>query len=123
MMPYVPDGLSPEQYAALKAKEQKKASEKNYGAWGPRFQPTDAPFWATEKFLTKSGAFKRKTQQEQEMQLSVLARVRMGLMALLRTLAVGLLAALAAAASAAIFRRASREAVACAIALHMKRVP
>ena len=110
-------GLSREQYEALKAEEQARAAEKNYGAWGPRFRPTDAPFWATDKFLTKAGAFKRKMQQEQETQLSAWSRVGVALFALLRTLAVGLLAAVAAAASAAVFRHASRQAVACAVAL------
>ena len=69
-------GLSREQYEALKAEEQARAAEKNYGAWGPRFRPADAPFWATDKFLTKAGAFKRKMQQAQETHAAIRKWIR-----------------------------------------------
>ena len=41
--PYVPAGLSQEEYAKLKKKESDEISKKNFGAWGPRFKQTDTP--------------------------------------------------------------------------------
>lgn len=40
---YVPDGLTLEEYNKIKQKEQKQQSKMNFGAWGPRFQTTNAP--------------------------------------------------------------------------------
>lgn len=41
--PYVPDGLTPEEYAQIKQKEADDAAKMNYGAWGPRFRRSSAP--------------------------------------------------------------------------------
>lgn len=35
--PYVPDGLTEEEYAKIKSEELMKQSKMNYGMWGPRF--------------------------------------------------------------------------------------
>ena len=41
--PYVPSGLSPEQYEQIKQDEAAKTRKMDFGAWGPRFQKSDAP--------------------------------------------------------------------------------
>lgn len=41
--PYVPSGLSPEQYNAIKKGEAAKQATMDFGAWGPRFKRSDAP--------------------------------------------------------------------------------
>ncbi|CAB9528446.1 expressed unknown protein [Seminavis robusta] len=41
--PYVPSGMSPEQYAQIKKTEAAKAASMDFGAWGPRFKQTAAP--------------------------------------------------------------------------------
>jgi len=55
-MPYIPDGLSSEQYEEIKRRDAAKMAGKDLGAWGPRFQRAAAPFWATQQFLAKTGA-------------------------------------------------------------------
>jgi len=40
---YVPAGLSEDQYAKIKKEEADQTAGKNYGAWGPRFDPSDKP--------------------------------------------------------------------------------
>eukprot|EP00563_Minutocellus_polymorphus_P021104 CAMPEP_0197718602 /NCGR_PEP_ID=MMETSP1434-20131217/2693_1 /TAXON_ID=265543 /ORGANISM="Minutocellus polymorphus, Strain CCMP3303" /LENGTH=413 /DNA_ID=CAMNT_0043303277 /DNA_START=28 /DNA_END=1266 /DNA_ORIENTATION=- len=40
---YVPAGLSENEYANLKKEEADQKEGKNYGAWGPRFDPSDKP--------------------------------------------------------------------------------
>jgi hypothetical protein len=39
--PYVPDGLTEEQYRKIKADELVKMQRMNFGAWGPRFKRVD----------------------------------------------------------------------------------
>ena len=41
--PYVPSGLSTEEYAKIKKKEADRLKKLNYGAWGPRFKRSDVP--------------------------------------------------------------------------------
>jgi hypothetical protein len=41
--PYVPDGLTPDEYNRIKKKEQEKLSKKDFGAFGPRFLKTGIP--------------------------------------------------------------------------------
>jgi hypothetical protein len=41
--PYVPSGLSDAEYQKLKKDEAAKLKSMKYGAWGPRFKPSDAP--------------------------------------------------------------------------------
>jgi hypothetical protein len=41
--PYVPSGLSIEEYSRLKMKEEENRKKMNFGAWGPRFKRSDAP--------------------------------------------------------------------------------
>lgn len=41
--PYVPSGLTLEEYTKIKQKEQEELSKKNFGMWGPRFSPTNKP--------------------------------------------------------------------------------
>lgn len=40
---YVPDGLTPEQYAKIKKEELDKKKKMDYGAWGPRFSKSGRP--------------------------------------------------------------------------------
>ena len=40
---YVPDGLTAQEYANIKKKEQMKQSKMNFAQWGPKFRPTGAP--------------------------------------------------------------------------------
>eukprot|EP00978_Attheya_sp_CCMP212_P026633 scaffold88085_cov36-Attheya_sp.AAC.1 len=37
---YVPSGMTPEEYQALKEKEQLELSKKKFGIWGPKFLPS-----------------------------------------------------------------------------------
>ena len=39
----MPSGLSPEQYEQIKRDEAAKTRKMDFGAWGPRFQKSDAP--------------------------------------------------------------------------------
>ena len=65
-MPYVPDGLSKEEYAAIKARDSNRERNKDYGAWGPRWNRQPAPSWADAEFLTKRmGALARPTNPAQ----------------------------------------------------------
>ena len=41
--PYVPSGMSPEQYKKIKETEAARLQKMDFGAWGPRFKRTDAP--------------------------------------------------------------------------------
>lgn len=41
--PYVPSGLSPEEYSRIKKQEEEKLKKMNFAAWGPRFKQSDAP--------------------------------------------------------------------------------
>ena len=41
--PYVPSGLTAAQYEQLKRDEAAKLKKMNFGAWGPRFKPSDVP--------------------------------------------------------------------------------
>lgn len=41
--PYVPSGMSPEEYQKIKRNEALKQQKMDYGAWGPRFKRSDAP--------------------------------------------------------------------------------
>jgi len=41
--PYVPSGLSQEEYSKIKKKEEAELAKMNFGAWGPRFKRTDRP--------------------------------------------------------------------------------
>jgi hypothetical protein len=40
---YVPSGLTPEEYQAIKEKEQLELSKKTFGQWGPKFLPSARP--------------------------------------------------------------------------------
>jgi hypothetical protein len=40
---YVPSGLTPEEYQAIKEKEQLELSNKKFGLWGPKFLPSTRP--------------------------------------------------------------------------------
>lgn len=55
---YVPYGLTPEEYAAIKKKEKKESDNLNYAAWGPRFRRDEsAPEgnWMTNSALWTKG--------------------------------------------------------------------
>lgn len=41
--PYVPSGLTEEEYNRIKDTEAERVSKLNYGAWGPRFKPSGTP--------------------------------------------------------------------------------
>jgi hypothetical protein len=41
--PYVPSGLSEEEYQKIKKKEEEQLKSMNFGAWGPRFKRGDTP--------------------------------------------------------------------------------
>lgn len=41
--PYVPSGLTAEEYQQLKQKEAEKLRKMDFGAWGPRFKKSDRP--------------------------------------------------------------------------------
>jgi hypothetical protein len=41
--PYVPEGMTAAEYAAMKQREATDAATKNFGAWGPRFRPDAKP--------------------------------------------------------------------------------
>lgn len=41
--PYVPSGLTAEQYQQLKQQEAEKLQKMDFGAWGPRFKRSDRP--------------------------------------------------------------------------------
>lgn len=41
--PYIPSGLSQEQYIKLKRDESEQMKQMNFGAWGPRFKRTETP--------------------------------------------------------------------------------
>jgi hypothetical protein len=58
---YVPDGLTAQEYTAIKQKEAESIASKNFGAWGPRFQRTDRPDgdWMVLPELWISGAAQR----------------------------------------------------------------
>jgi hypothetical protein len=40
---YVPDGLTPEEYAQIKKREQQELASKDFGAFGPRFKKSSRP--------------------------------------------------------------------------------
>ena len=54
---YVPDGLTPEQYAKIKQQESDRQKKMNYGAWGPRFARSGRPDgdWMVVPSLWTSG--------------------------------------------------------------------
>ena len=55
---YIPDGLTPREYAQLKEKEAKREAKRDYGAWGPRFAASsEAPDgdWMTMPHLWTQG--------------------------------------------------------------------
>ena len=62
--PYVPSGLSIEQYSNLKKEEEEKRKKMNYAAWGPRFKRTDAPDgdWMVMPVLWTNG-FRARSQR------------------------------------------------------------
>jgi hypothetical protein len=41
--PYVPSGLSEEEFQKVKKKEEEQLKAMNFGAWGPRFKRSDTP--------------------------------------------------------------------------------
>ena len=41
--PYVPSGLSSDEYEKIKQEEEAKLKKMNFGTWGPRFKQTDRP--------------------------------------------------------------------------------
>lgn len=43
---YIPDGLSEKEWADIQKRELAERESKDFGAWGPRFNKVDAPFWA-----------------------------------------------------------------------------
>lgn len=55
--PYIPDGLSKEEYQRLKQEESERVSRMNYGAWGPRFRRTSTPEgdWMLDRQLWITG--------------------------------------------------------------------
>lgn len=55
--PYVPSGLTAEQYQQLKEEEAEKAKSMNFGAWGPRFKQSNRPDgdWLLQPKLWSSG--------------------------------------------------------------------
>jgi hypothetical protein len=59
--PYVPSGMSREDYAKLRNDEIEKERRMNYGAWGPRFKRTGAPEgdWMTMPNLWTAGRVNR----------------------------------------------------------------
>jgi len=59
--PYVPSGLSIEQYSNLKKEEEDKRKKMNYAAWGPRFKRSDAPDgdWMVMPALWTNGFYAR----------------------------------------------------------------
>ena len=40
---YVPSGMSRAEYSAIRKAETEREGKMNYGAWGPRFRPSDRP--------------------------------------------------------------------------------
>jgi hypothetical protein len=55
--PYVPSGLTAEEYQELKEKEAEKMRKMDFGAWGPRFKRSDRPDgdWLLQPALWKMG--------------------------------------------------------------------
>lgn len=55
--PYVPSGMSPEQYKQIKDDEATKMQRMDFGAWGPRFRQTDTPVgdWMVQTNLWVKG--------------------------------------------------------------------
>lgn len=41
--PYIPSGLSEDEYKTIKQKEEETRRKMNFGAWGPRFKQTEVP--------------------------------------------------------------------------------
>jgi hypothetical protein len=64
--PYVPDGLTVEEYQSIKKKEKDKVSKMNFGAWGPRFAPSSQPQgdWMSMRRLWTQGAVDGPTATE-----------------------------------------------------------
>mmetsp|Transcript_2672 Transcript_2672/g.5670 ORF Transcript_2672/g.5670 Transcript_2672/m.5670 type:complete len:260 (+) Transcript_2672:249-1028(+) len=62
---YKPKDLTWEQWEEVKRKDADAVRGKDYGAWGPRFKRTSAPFWASKTFLGWSGAIVDSGQPRQ----------------------------------------------------------
>uniref|UniRef100_A0A7S1BQQ4 Uncharacterized protein n=1 Tax=Corethron hystrix TaxID=216773 RepID=A0A7S1BQQ4_9STRA len=54
---YIPDGLTPAEYAAIKKKESEKVKSLKFGAFGPRFSPSSRPEgdWLLNRSLWTGG--------------------------------------------------------------------
>ena len=63
--PYVPSGMSAEEYKKLKLKESEALKKMNFGAWGPRFKQTDVPDgdWMVMPNLWTSGTITNRPGQ------------------------------------------------------------
>jgi hypothetical protein len=55
--PYVPSGLSAEQYSKIKKDEEEKMKRMNFAAWGPRFKRSEVPAgdWMVMPYLWTNG--------------------------------------------------------------------
>jgi len=62
--PYIPSGLSAEQYARIKKEEDDKRKKMDFAAWGPRFKRSEAPIgdWMVMPSLWTNG-FKNRSLQ------------------------------------------------------------
>ena len=59
--------MSKEEYAAILRRDGEKAKNKDFGAWGPRWNRQPAPSWADAEFLTKRmGALARPPSHVQQ---------------------------------------------------------
>ena len=74
--PYVPDGLTENEYSKIKQKEIERLKKMNYGAWGPRFKRTGVPDgdWMVMPSLWTNGfnAQPRGAAASRQQRLSVL---------------------------------------------------
>jgi hypothetical protein len=69
---YVPDGLTPQQYAKIKKEELAEQKKMNYGAWGPKFASSSRPDgdWMVMSSLWTDGFRSNPTYSNRETSLS-----------------------------------------------------